>query len=336
MDFYNELWGPAYLLTHGQSPYDTTSLNTNLPAAWFPMAIGFFFPLGWLSEQNAQLIWFGLGIVEVGIIVYIAEAGRRSLYNTGILTLLSLFFPPTLYHFFLGQISLTVTLCLLLAVHLAQKDRRWMSAFLIALAFSKPHLAITTILGLSLYHYQKGKWRGMFSFWGRILFFSLVLCIPLFAAYPNWIPDAVHAMSQNPVWSYPSLWVLFQRYFDTWGYLAWIFTSIIAMIINHSLWRKLHPMNAAYWSLALAPLISPYVGSWDFVILLPLLAYTFANCDWRRKSILLIFYALAWYQMALIQSLEVSHNHYFWWVPLWFIGTSVVLMSSKTKSNESA
>ncbi|MDP2777344.1 MAG: hypothetical protein Q8O48_06855, partial [Anaerolineales bacterium] len=40
MDFYNELWGPAYLLAQGKSPYDTSGLNTNLPAAWFPMAIG--------------------------------------------------------------------------------------------------------------------------------------------------------------------------------------------------------------------------------------------------------------------------------------------------------
>ncbi len=334
MDFYNELWGPAYLLVHGQSPYDTTSLNTNLPAAWFPMAIGFFFPLGWLSEKTAQQGWFIFCILELGAIIYIAQGGRRSLYNTGMITLLSLFFPSTLYHFYIGQISITVTLCLVLAVHLAQRDRHWLSAFFVAVAVSKPHLALLTALGLSFYYYQNAKLKGMFSFWGRILVISLALCIPLFAAYPNWIPDALHAMTQNPIWSYPSLFVLFQRYFDRWGYLLWIFTSIFTIWINHSIWKKLSPVNAVYWSLALAPLVSPYVGSWDFVILLPLLTCTFAAIDWKRKVIFVIFYILAWYQMAQIQALEVSHNHYFWWVPLWFLGVSAALTKWKMELND--
>lgn len=333
MDFYNELWAPVYLLVHGQSPYDTTSLNTILPAAWFPMAIGFFFPLGWLPEETANYGWFVFCVVELGMIIYIAQGKKRSLYNTGILTFLSLFFPATLYHFFIGQISLTVTLCLVLAVHLAQKDRHWLSAFFIALAVSKPHLALLTVLGLSFYYFQKDKWKGMFSFWGRVAIFALAMCIPLFVAYPNWIPDALHAMTQNPIWSYPSLFVLFERYFEKWGYLLWILTTIITIGINHSLWKKLSPVNAAYWSLALAPLVSPYVGSWDFVILLPLTIFIFVSIDWKRKVALIIFYAIAWYQMAQIQALEVSHNHYFWWVPLWFLGVSALLTNWKDKNN---
>lgn len=329
MDFYNELWGPTYLLVHGQSPYDTTSLNTILPAAWFPMAIGFFFPLGWLSEKTAQYAWFIFCILELSAILYIAQGSKRSLYNTGILTLLSLFFPPTLYHFYIGQFSLTVTLCLVIAVHLVQKERKWLSACLIALAVSKPHLAFLTVLGLSFHYYQKGKWKEVFLFWGRILVFALAMCIPLFIAHPNWIPDALHAMSQNPIWAYPSLFVLFRRFFDGWGYILWALTSIITIWINQSLWKKFSPVNAAYWSLALAPLVSPYVGSWDFVILLPLLVFTFANIDWKRKTILVILYALAWYQMAQIQLLKESHNHFFWWVPLWFLGLFALLTNWK-------
>jgi hypothetical protein len=103
--------------------------------------------------------------------------------------------------------------------------------------------------------------------------------------------------------------------------------------INHSLWKKLSPVNATYWSLALAPLVSPYVGSWDFVILLPLTIFTFVSIDWKRKVALIIFYAIAWYQMAQIQALEVSHNHYFWWVPLWFLGVSALLTNWKDKNN---
>jgi hypothetical protein len=333
-DFYNELWGPAHLLVQGQSPYDTSSLNTNLPAAWFPMAIGFFFPLGWLAEIPALLLWFALGIIGLGMIIYTAQGSKRSLYNTVILGILSFFFPSTLYHYYLGQISIIVTLCLMFAVHFAQKERQWLSSFFVALALSKPHLTLLAILGLSYYYYQGGGFRRMFTFWGRTLAISLVLCIPLFVAYPNWIPDALRSMTQNPIWSYPSLYVLFGRYFNYWGYVLWGCTAIITIWVNYFLWKKLPPSNSMYWSLALAPIASPYVGSWDFVILLPLLILTFVNIDWKRKFIFIVFYVIAWYQMAQIQMLEVSHNHYFWWVPLWFIGIIAILTKWKeTASN---
>src|SRR5688572_31955634 len=72
-DFYNELWGPAYLLVRGQSPYDTAVLNPNLPAAWLPMSIGFFFPLGWLDEKLALQVWYLYNILAVCFIIYLAQ-----------------------------------------------------------------------------------------------------------------------------------------------------------------------------------------------------------------------------------------------------------------------
>ena len=330
MDFYNELWGPASLLVQGKSPYDTSSLNTNLSAAWFPMAIGFFFPLGWLPESAALQVWFIFNIIELCAIIYIVQGDDRSAYNTGILVLLCLFFPPTLNHFSLGQISITVTLCLVLAVHFANKERHWLSAFCVALAFSKPHLALLAGLGLSYRHYLHGKARGMISFWARTLIMSLALCLPLFIAHPNWIPDAILSMKQNPFWLYPSLFILFQRYFDAWGHIMWGATSIFTIWLCYLLWRRLPPANAMVWSLALVPLLSPYVGSWDFVVLLPLLILTFVKINRVRKVFLIILYAAAWYGMALVQMQVSSHNHFFWWVPLWFLGMSAFMTNWKT------
>lgn len=330
MDFYNELWGPAYLLAQGKSPYDTSGLNTNLPAAWFPMAIGFFSPLGWLPENSALQVWYVFNIIEICAIIYMAQGDNRSAYNTVILALLSFFFPPTLNHFSLGQISITVTLCLVLAIHFANKERHWLSAFFIALSFSKPHLALLAGLGLSYHYYLRGKTRGMTAFWGRTLVISFALCVPLFIAYPNWIPDAIVSMTQNPPWLYPSLFILFQRYFGEWGVVLWGVTSIFTIWLCYFLWKKLPPAQAMVWSLALAPLLSPYVGSWDFVILLPLLISTFAKIDWGRKVLIIILYAMAWYGMALVQMQESSHNHFFWWVPLWFLGMSALVTNWKT------
>lgn len=318
-DFYNELWGPAYLLVHGQSPYDTSSLNPNLPAAWFPMAIGFFFPLGWLTETPALQVWFVLNILCLCAIILWSQGNSRAPSISFALALFCFFFPPVLNHLYLGQISITVMLCLILTAFLIGKEQHWIAALFAALALSKPHLVVLPMLGLSLHEYRRGGWKSMFSFWGRAVILSLALCIPLFIAEPNWIQDAISSMLQNPYWSYPSLFVLYQRYFDGWEYVLWGLTFLFLVMVSVFLWRKLPLQNAMAWSMALAPLASPYVGSWDFVMLLPLFLLTFIRADWKRKAILAAGYVVAWLGMAYVQVQPGSDNHFFWWVPLWFV-----------------
>lgn len=334
MDFYNELWGPANQLVHRQSPYDTASLNPNLPAAWLPMAIGFFFPLGWLSEKPALQFWYLFTILEICLVVYIVQEKNRNLYNTVALSLLFFFFPLTLNHLNLGQFTITVTLSWILAAYFFENNHRWFSALCIALALTKPHLGFLVILGWSYQDYRHGGLRMMLASFGRIFIMGLLLCLPLFAAYPAWIPDAVISMRNNLPWSYPSLYILFERFFGTWGHFLWVFTSLFVIGANFWLWKKLPIKNAVYWSMALAPLATPYVGSWDFVVLFPLLISTYVNVDWKRKIFLWIAYCIAWIGMARIQMLEVSHNHYFWWVPLWFIGAIIFVTDWKINREE--
>jgi hypothetical protein len=333
-DFYNELWGPAYLLVRGQSPYHTASLDPNLPAAWLPMAIGFFFPLGWLPEKLALQAWYVFNIFETGLIVYFAQGRKRYLYNTVAVALLCFFFPLIFNHINLGQFSITITLCWVFAVYFLEKDKHWASALCIALALSKPHLGFLILLGLSHRDYQRGGLRAMLISWARIVAMCLMLCLPLFVAYPNWIPDALLSMGQNPPWSYPSLYILFERLLGAWGHILWGFTTLIVIAANFWLWKKLPMKNAVYWSLALAPLVTPYVGSWDFVVLFPLLISTYVTVDWKRKIFFWIAYCIAWFGMARVQMLQESHNHFFWWVPLWFIGIALLVTDWKIKQEE--
>jgi hypothetical protein len=298
------------------------------------MVIGFFFPLGWLPEKLALQVWYIFNVVEISLIVYFAQGQNRKLYNTAALALICFFFPLVFNHINLGQFSITVVLCWVLASSFLEKDRYWVSAFCIALALSKPHLGFLAMLGLSWQNYQRSGLRAMFSLWARIVVMCLVMCIPLFVAYPNWIPDAVASMGKNPPWAYPSLYILFERYFGVWGYVLWGFTTLVVIGSNFWLWKKLPTKNAIYWSLALSPLATPYVGSWDFVVLFPLLILTYVNVDWKRKIFLWLAYCIAWYGMARVQMLAESHNHFFWWVPLWFVGAMALVTDWKTKQEK--
>jgi hypothetical protein len=332
MDFYNELWGPTYLLVHRQSPYNTTSLDPVLPPVWLPMSIGFFFPLGWLPEELALKIWYIFNILEIGLIIYFVQGQKRNVPDTVASALMCFFFPLMLNHINLGQFSITVALCWVMATIFLEKDWRWLSPFCIALALTKPHLGFLAMLGLSYRDYQRGKFHSMLWFWARILVICLALCIPLFIAYPNWIPDAITSMGKNPAWSYPSLYILFERYLGLTGHVIWGITSLSLIGLNFWLWKKLPLRSAIFWSLSLALLVTPYVGSWDFVVLFPMLILTYITVDWKRKIFVWVVYCVAWYGMALIQILAVSHNHYFWWVPLCFVGAAGLITDWETKT----
>jgi len=325
-DFYNELWGPAYLLVHGQSPYNTASLHPTHPAGWFPMAIGFFSPLGWLSEDIAMLAWFLLCTLELFTIVYFSQEKSRAIHVTFLSALLAFSFPPVLYHIFLGQIGLTVTLCMILATYFVTKEKHWLAALLVAIGISKPHLGALAVVGLSVHYFKMGGEREIIAFYLRIALMMFILCLPLFFAYPNWIADMIAMLRSNPPYFiYPSLFMLFWRNMGTLGILLWVLVFLSVLALVYYLWKKLSPMNAVFWSLGLGLLVTPYIGSWDFVLLLPILIFTFSQAPWKPKIFLILSYLIAWYGQAVIQNMEPSHNYYFWWIPPWFLATVAIV-----------
>ena len=324
-DLYNELWGPVYLLIQGKSPYDTASLNPVLPAAWLPMSIGFFAPLGWLSEEVALRSWFLFSLVEIALVILLVRQSNRSVANLFLVSIFAFGFPSTIYHLLLGQFSITTTLSVVMALFLILKEKHWLGAFLLALGLSKLHLMTLPMLGLSLFYFHRSGIKSVFAFWGRVFAACLVLCLPLFIAYPNWIPDAIQSMTSNAPWAFPTLQKFFVYTFGSFGMVLWGISIVLTVLLSLFLWKRLDMVSATFWNLGLALLISPYIGSWDFVTLLPLWLHTFLPARRRWKVFMAVSYGIAWFLMARIQGLEESHNHYFWWVPLWFLATSAIV-----------
>jgi hypothetical protein len=324
-DLYNELWGPAYLLVRGLSPYDTASLNPVLPAAWLPMSIGFFAPIGWLSENGALAFWFVFSLVELALIIYLVRGRDRSIGNLIVISVMSFGFPSAIHHLILGQFSMTTTLCVIGGVYLILKERHWMGAFLLALGLSKIHLMTLPMIGLSILYYQRSSILGMLKFWGRVFVACLTLCLPLFIAYPNWIPDAIKSMTSNAPWAFPTLQKYLVFNFGSVGMVIWGISVILTILISLFIWFRVDPISATFWNMGLALLVSPYIGSWDFVTLLPLLIHNFLPAGKWQKTFMVVSYLTAWVLMARIQLLTESHNHYFWWVPLWHLVTAALV-----------
>ena len=71
-DFQSNLWGPAYLLVHGWSPYDIHHIIPDTNAVWLPMVVGLFAPLGLLSQAAAEKFWFLLTIAALFLIIWLS------------------------------------------------------------------------------------------------------------------------------------------------------------------------------------------------------------------------------------------------------------------------
>jgi hypothetical protein len=315
-DFRSNLWATSYLLVHGASPYAVKSLFPRMNALWLPMAIGTLFPLGWLSEPDATRLWFIYNVVALsGIVLFALEWRKIHPLLLGGILVLAYLFPPTLSHFQLGQFSLTAVLSMFLALRLVRARRDWPAAFFLALAFTKPQLAALFAIGLAVFYARQWGRLGAVLFGIKTLFWAAVMTIPLFAADRAWPLGLLDNFRQNPSYLTPSLFYHLQAAWGVTGLIAWLVLAGLALAVDVALWRRLDPTEAAVWTLALTALVAPYIWTWDFVLLLPLLVFSAVRFGFVQRIVLLLGYAFYWLWIWLITPGAAGGNEQFWWVP---------------------
>jgi hypothetical protein len=319
-DFRHNLWAPASLLVKGQSPYDIKVLYEAGLALWMPMAIGALFPLGWLSLSHAGNIWFLFNLLAIVIVIWLATNGKKvPPLLLAIVALAMALFPSTITHIRLGQITLIICLFYLLAVLLLDKSRVFLACLLIAFSLVKPQLSILVLPGILISYQREKGTKATAAFIALIVLCTVVLTIPVFLGFPSWPTDFIASIRQNPEYLQPSLFSLLPYWLGDFGYIIWALTAISIFTVNVWLWLSRKREDAIYWSLALTPLVTPYVWSWDFVMVLPLLIRSvFALSRWWKLATLLLAYCLCWILNLYISFRTDVSNHRYWPIP-WII-----------------
>ena len=319
-DFRNNLWGPAHLAIHGKSPYNISLLFDGSNAIWLPMAISVFLPVGLLPLQIASNLWWLLNGMGLIIIVWLSSGHKRPpklLFS--ITLLLSFLFPPTISHFDLGQITILICMLLIVVSVYDNKLHPFITASIFALSISKPQLMIFVIPGyLSSYFKENGSSRTLILF----LFFICAICalsVPLFILYPGWFGDFVGNLNSNPVWAHPSSLFLLRYSYGETGFLLWAILFVIGQIINIVFWIRLPRNEAMTRGLVLTLLFSPYIWSWDFILLLPLMIQKLFQSSTRKSTvIIMIGYFTCWGIIAYMKVSGYSSDYLFWWIP-WYL-----------------
>lgn len=326
-DFRNNLWAPSYLLLQGQSPYNISVLYELGTAIWMPVAIGLFWPLGFLPLQQASNLWWVINLAALIAVVWISSGQKQPPKFLFAVTLLMAFiFPPTISHFSLGQITILVCLVALVVANFDRKLPTFILGILIAFVLSKPQLAIFILPGFFFACLRENEFSQVL----KIILYTIlgigITSLPLFAIYPQWIPDFLSNLMGNPTWAHPSSLFVFRNAFNNFGTVLWGLLLLAAFGANFWLWVKLPKREAVVWSLALTTLVTPYVWSWDFVLLMPLFtSYLYRNHPRSSRWILYTGYVSCWGLIAYLKLAGLTSDELNWWVP-WYL-TGVVLIS---------
>lgn len=341
-DFRNELWAPSYLLWHGESAYNTTILFPISLAVWFPQIIGLFFPLGLLPEYLATNLWLLINIVLLIYLTWflIVQANTRkpTLLLFPVLLASVFLFPPTVRLLMLGQVDVVFMAAAIAGTYALKQNHPVPGGFLYALALTKPQLAMVVLPCLIGYLlFIKKDWQGTIKFSLSICFSILILTVPLWISNPKWINDFFSNLSENPQWIQPSIFSQLYIRMGGLGVGLWLILYILVLILSLRFYQKSSLLYAVLWSIALTTIVSPYVWSWDFVLLLPLFIDTAVRLTSNTARIILFgFYTFSLiFSVISLQSGNKAGDDVLWWFPIVII-TGIILslrLSRVTISN---
>jgi hypothetical protein len=285
-----------------------------------PMAIGAFFPLGLLPLQQASNLWLVINIFSLLLIVWLSSGYcRPPKILLAIMPALLLFFPPTLSHLHLGQITILVCLDFLIISIYGERLHPLVLALLVAFSLSKPQLAVFALPGY-LYHYLKENHLPRALRFILLILMSIgILCLPLFILYPQWVIDFATNLLHNQAWEQPSLLHILILRNDGTGAALWAALLLLGVGLNLWLWSQLSKEEAILWSLAITTLLTPYIWSWDFILILPLLiGYIFRFSNRLSKGLVFLgFLSCSGICICMKLSGFLSDDMY-WWVP-WYL-----------------
>lgn len=335
-DFEVNLWFPANRLLQGTSPYqDLVPTWHGLKAVWFPSTVGAFVWLGVLPLPTAQTIWLFLTTVcLLCSVLFIVPLKRTPLWQILLVGLGVSLFPATIVHYTLAQVTIIVIFALLLCQRLIEEERYVLAAILLAAVSAKPQLLVLPIMGFALYIMQTAGWQGLARMAIVGITASVIFTLPLWLADRNWITGLFENLSNNPAWLQPTLLDVLQEMLGGAALLLYLPFVVLLFVINWRIWSRYAPSVAILWSMALNVVQSPYMWSWDFVMVLPLLIHTFVNeRDKMGYSLYIGAYLIIWLGTIFIRAQD-SNEFFAWWVP--YVALGAILLSDYRKRNQSS
>src|SRR5207245_1123249 len=138
---------------------------------------------------------------------------------------------------------------------------------LLALLLIKPQFLVLVLPLALIWAWRRGLARKLLA---GFMLALLAQAVALTLLWPAWLSDYYTLLLRNPLWDQPNLlswlngFVQPELAWAVWGCAAVLGILLLSRTSRSSL------SQSSLWTLALTPVLSPYVWSWDFVLCLPL------------------------------------------------------------------
>jgi hypothetical protein len=351
-------WMAGNFVANGHSPYDTAlwvagyasnGMGEMIDRSFlYPLPLAFFFvPLGLLPLRAANILWVAVMLFFILGVTLALSVTRKSLKAKLLLVYLLIgviFFRPTTLSLFSGHISGLLLFLLAGSLLFFEQNKTFWGGFLLAFLMLKPNLGAVLIPLMVVWLLRR---KMMPAFWGLAAAGLLMLVAGLLYD-PYWLTEywqvGVGKLSQTFGFS-PTIWGLAHLACDYRQSCTLAVGGACAVVlIGIFLWLFVRlpymtPLDAFSLSITLTLLITPYVWTYDqLLLLIPIAAITFFLGE-RQGGFLpaaLLFLTVDFLAVFLLISntvLQVEILNGF--IPLIVLGLLIWVLLSKNKLQES-
>jgi hypothetical protein len=316
-DFF-QFWAAGRTILQGDDPYESQTWRqiyeqegkwrwqTDQPIFPYPLWTAFpFVPLATLPVFWAALLWTAtsqlLLVLSVGLMI---RALNWDNYRKWLLLIVIVLiaFEPFLLTILFGQLSILLLALICGVLYLVGHGRYTLAGILLGLTLIKPQLFIVVIPALLLVMLLKRRWTFVVSFAGT----AMVLMISSWLLAPEWpgrwqenlVETANVRVTISPtIWGFSHTVVTALQRADLWGMTNLLACLVLIGVASYLCYMRrggfgeddqLAPLLSL--TVILSLLITPYVLSYDFTLLL----FPAMTCLWliqplpdsRRRALL--------------------------------------------------
>ncbi len=358
LDFFT-FWLGGRLASQGQDVYNSTQwvgAHSVYGSTWIPnlyyvyplFTAILFIPLGLLPIEAAAFVWLLISFLSILVsLVILLKLWKPLSWQKWVIpfTLVLCLFRPIILIFLMGQVGGLLLLLIVLAIYLISTGKPVFAHGLLAFLLIKPNIGVPLLGAYCVWLLWRGKWKNL----AVLASASLALLLVPLLIDPIWIRNYIQVgLYKSQIDNlYPTLRGLAGLVTEnrvTATTLLWAASSLAlvvgVIVVVKKLKKTITAAEMLCFSILICLLVTPYLRSYDFLLLLiPILYVILARVNPGSSITKPTLHLLGWgvFSLALL-ALATKLDHDIWSVvfPLAVLSAFIMTLFSTEKKRVQA
>lgn len=342
---FSFFWLAGRMLLDGENPYDQAQYlagHATYEIEWqpnkifpYPLPLAIFcIPLGFLSIENAYILWTVVTLVIIAITIFILLRKWESAAHHRLLIPIfafTIFFGPLYLTLHIGAIGAFTVASLLTAIRLLEKNKSILAGIALSLTMLKPPQGLTILILAAVWFLARRDWKAIFGMaigGVSLIMIGLIqdpLWIDKFRGASAAVMDRTQGIQSN-VWAFAYLICKGAAPCST--LLGGTLALILLGLGGFFLWQQAARVKVTAWEafnviLPIAFVSTIYLWAYDQLVYIIPIVWIVGTLVERTKSYVYAFLFLITLDMfslyALSQHASTSKD-------LWSLGTTIIVL----------